>query len=160
MDSDLLELMPETSLELIIEDGFRHFDKRNGTKIEYTPIKQMFNNIEIIYTHNWFCQIGDTIFCHPSAYSKGILKTSENAMLYFKKNGYVFKNIVMAHTHRVGYTKIGDTNIYEQGAFCDTSKMLYHNGNLVDNQKEGFVLITQDQNGETIFEHNKLIVLN
>ena len=69
LDSDLLELMPQTSLELIIIDGFRHFNKREKTKIEYKPLREVFEDIEIDYVNNWYCQIGDCIFCHPTAYS-------------------------------------------------------------------------------------------
>ena len=160
LDSDLLELMPKTSLELIFVDGFRHFDKRERTKVEYKPLKDVFENIEIEYTDNWYCQINDTIFCHPMAYSSGILKTAEKAMLWFRNEGFNFRRLVMAHTHRSGQYTIGNTTIYEQGAFCDVKKNNYSDGKLFNSQKEGFIFMCQDHAGNTIDDKTKLIVLN
>lgn len=160
LDTDLLELMPDNSLELIFEDGFTHFNKREHTKIKYEPIKDVFPNIEIEYVHNWFCQIGDTIFCHPTAYSSGILKTAEKAMLWFRNEGYQFSKLVMAHTHRSGSYVVGNTTIYEQGCFCDVKKNNYSDGKLVNSQKEGYMLICQDENGNTIADKTKLVVVN
>lgn len=160
LDSDLLELMPQTSLELIVVDGFRHFNKREKAKIEYKPLQEVFDNIEIDYTNNWYCQIGDCIFCHPTAYSSGILKTAEKAMLWFRNEGFDFKNLIMAHTHRSGQYTIGSTTIYEQGAFCDVEKNNYSNGKLFNSQKEGFIFLCQDNNGNTIKDKTKLVVLN
>ena len=158
LDSDLLELMPKTSLELILDDGFRHFDKREHTKVWYEPLKEIFTDIQIEYTDSWFCQIGDAIFCHPTAYSSGILKTAEKAMLWFRNEGYDFKRLVMAHTHRSGKYTIGNTTLYEQGAFCDTKKNNYSDGKLFNSQKEGFIYLKQDIDGNTIGD--ELVVLN
>lgn len=160
LDSDLLELQPQTSLELIFDDGFRHYNKREKTKVYYEPLKNIFDDIEIEYTNNWFCQINDTIFCHPTAYSSGILKTAEKAMLFFRNEGYNFSKLVMAHTHRSGQYTIGNTTIYEQGAFCDTKKNNYSDGKLFNSQKQGFIYLCQDENGNTIAEKTKLVVLN
>lgn len=160
LDSDLLELMPETSLELIIDDGFKHYDKVSKVKIEYPPIKTMYDDIDIVYTSNWYVQINDTIFCHPKAFSSGILKTAEKAMYFFRNEGMNFKTLVLAHTHRIGYYKIGNTMIYEQGAFCDVNANNYSDGCLVNSQKEGFIYICQDINGNTIESKTKLITLN
>ena len=160
LDSDLLELMPQTSLELIIIDGFRHFNKREKTKIEYKPLREVFEDIEIDYVNNWYCQIGDCIFCHPTAYSSGILKTAEKAMLWFRNEKFDFKNLVLAHTHRSGQYTIGNTTIYEQGAFCDVKKNNYSDEKLFNSQKEGFIFLCQDNNGNTIKDKTKLIVLN
>ena len=160
LDSDLLELQPDTSLESIIEDGFRWFNKKEGSKTEYEPLQEIITDIEIEYTHNWYCQIGDIIFCHPKAFSSGILKTSEKAMYWFRNEGYNFKNLVMAHTHRSGSYTIGNTTIYEQGAFCDVKKNNYSDGQLYNTQKEGFIYLAQDKNGNTIKDKTKLVVLN
>ena len=160
LDTDILELMPKTSLELIFVDGFRHFDKRERTKIEYKPLIEVFEDIEIDYTDNWYCQIGDTIYCHPTAYSSGILKTAEKAMLWFRNEGFQFTKLVMAHTHRSGQYTIGNTTIYEQGAFCDTKANNYSDGKLFNSQKEGFIFTAQNENGVTIDAKTKLVVLN
>lgn len=160
LDSDIAELMPKTSLELIFVDGFFHYDKREGTKSWYTPINQLFTNVEIEYTDNWWTQIGDTIFAHPSAFSTGVLKTAEKAMYFFRNEGYQFGELVMAHTHRVGEYYIGNTRIIEQGAFSDISKNNYSNGQLYNSQKEGFVYLCQDINGKTIRAKTELVALN
>ena len=160
LDTDLLELQPDTSLELIFDDGFNHYNKKEHTKVWYEPIKDLFENIEIQYTHNWHCQIGDAIFCHPTAYSSGILKTAEKAMLWFRNEGYDFRRLIMAHTHRSGQYTIGNTTVYEQGCFCDTKKNNYSDGKLVNSQKEGFIYLAQDENGNTIDSKVQLVVLN
>lgn len=160
LDNEMAELMPRTSLELIFVDGFFHYDKREGTKSWYTPIKELFPTIEIDYTDDWWVQIGDTIFAHPSAFSSGVLKTAEKAMYFFRNEGMQFMELVMAHTHRVGEYYIGNTRIIEQGAFSDVSKNNYNNGQLYNSQKEGFVYLCQDINGKTIREKTELVALN
>lgn len=160
LDSDILELMPDTSLELIFVDGFRHYDKRSKSKVWYEPLCKVFDDIEIEYLDSWHCQIGDTVFCHPIAYSSGILKTAEKAMMWFRNEGVNFRKLVMAHTHRSGQYTIGNTTIYEQGAFCDTKKNNYSDGKLFNSQKEGFIFIAQDADGNTIDDKTKLVVLN
>lgn len=160
LDSDLLELMPQTSLELIFVDGFKHYNKREKTKVEYKPLNKVFDDIEIEYTNSWYTQLGDTIFCHPKAFSSGILKTAEKAMLWFRNEGFQFRTLVMAHTHRVGMYTIGNTTIYEQGAFSDTKANNYTDGQLYNSQKEGFIYLCQDGKGNTIRDATKLVVLN
>ena len=150
LDSDVLELMPKTSLELICEDGFHHYDKRNHTKVWYEPLKNIFNDIEVQYIDNWFCQIGQTIFCHPLAFNGQPMKTAEKAMYFFRNEGYEFSSLVMAHTHRIGQYSIGNTDLFEQGCCCDTSKMNYSDGKLVNSQREGFLFLGQDKDGKII----------
>lgn len=160
LDSDILELMPNNAMELIVVDGFNHYDKRNKCKSYYEPLVNVFDDVEIEYTGDWKCQIGQTIFCHPQAFSSGIMKTAEKAMSWFRNEGYVFTSLVMAHTHRSGEYTIGNTTIYEQGACCDTKKNNYSDGKLYNSQKEGFLYICQDSNGKIIKDKTKLVVLN
>lgn len=160
LDTDLLELMPKTSLELIILDGFKHYDKKKGTKVEYTPLVNVFDNIEIQYIDSWFCQIGKTIFCHPLAFSAQPMKTSERAMQYFRNEGYDFTSLVMAHTHRVGEYMIGNTVLYEQGCCCETQELNYTDGKLTPSQQEGFLFVAQDSKGELLRDKTKLIGIN
>lgn len=160
LDGDMLELMPQTALDLICTDGFNHYDKRNKCKTWYEPLVKVFDDVEIIYTENWHCQIGDTIFCHPSAFSSGIMKTAEKAMLWFRNEGYNFKTLVMSHTHRLGEYAVGNTIMYEQGTCSDVTKQHYCDGKLVNSQKEGFLYLCQDEDGNTIKDKTKLIKLN
>lgn len=160
LDTDLLELMPKTSLELIFIDGFKHYNKRERTKVEYEPLTKVIDGVNITYTDNWFCQIGQTIFCHPLAYSSQIMKTAENAMLYFRNEGYDFTSLVMAHTHRVGEYTVGNTTLYEQGACCETKANNYGDGRLTKSQKEGFIFVAQDKNGKILRDKSQLVCLN
>lgn len=160
LDTDILELMPKTSLELIFEDGFKHYNKRERIKVEYKPLCEVINDVEIEYTDNWFCQIGKTIFCHPLAFNSGIMKTAENAMGYFRNEGYTFTSLVMAHTHRVGEYVVGNTTLYEQGCCCDTKQNNYGDGRLTRSQKEGFLFIAQDADGNVIRDKTRLVCLN
>lgn len=160
LDNDLLELMPRTSLELIFVDGFTHYNKELHTKVHYDPLKEVFHDIEIRYVDSWYTQIGKTIFCHPSSFSSGIMRTAEKARRYFKDEGFVFSSLVMAHTHRIGHYVIGDTVIYDQGAACNTKAMQYADGRLVASQKEGFIWLEQDTDGNLIEENTNIIRLN
>lgn len=160
LDSDILELMPNNALDLVFNDGFNHYDKRNKCKVYYEPLKNVFDDIEIDYTENWYCQIGQTIFCHPQAFVSQPMKTAEKAMLWFRNEGFLFTSLIMAHTHRTGEYTIGNTVIYEQGACCDTKKNNYSDGKLYNSQKEGFIYVCQDKDGKLIKDKTKLVVLN
>lgn len=161
LDSDLIELMPSTPLSLIFMDGFKHYNKRNGSDVWYRPINELFPDIDINYTNDWKCKIGNVWFCHPSASSSGILKTTEKAMDFFHKTDKeVFSGIVMAHTHRLAQAKIGFINLYEQGACCDVSKMTYGDGKLFAPQKSGFIVVCLDNNGDIVETKTRLISLN
>ena len=162
LDTDILELMPQTSLELIFIDGFNHYNKREGSKVWYEPLNKIFEkeNIEIEYTNNWFCQIGQTIFCHPFAFASNPMKTSEKAMYWFRNEGYNFTSLVMAHTHKIGQYKIGNTLLLEQGCCCDTKKNYYSGGKLINSHKEGFVYLCQDKEGKVIDNKVDLVCLN
>lgn len=160
LDTDILELMPQTSLELIFEDGFHHYNKREKTKVWYSPLKECFDNIEMVYNDKWYSQIGDVIFCHPLTYSSQPMITTDKARRYFKDEGFLFTTIVMAHTHRVGSYPIGDTMMYEQGAACDVTQMRYHDGNFARTQKEGFIYLCLDSSGKEIEAKTKLVRLN
>ena len=160
LDPDIAALMPNTVLDLIFDDGFHHYDKRCHTKVWYEPVKNIFaeQGIEVVYTGNWFCQIGKTIFAHPSAYSSGIMKTAEKALTFFKNQGNIdFDSIVLGHTHRLGDYTLGEVTIYEQGCCCDVASNNYNNGRLVTPQTEGFIYVCQDSNGNIVREATKLV---
>lgn len=163
LDSDILELMPETSLELILIDGFYHYSKKEKAKIWYEPLGKVFekDDVDIEYVDDWKCKIGKTWFVHPLSYRQNILATCEKAKDYLQdvdKEG--FDCVVMAHTHAVGDSKKGYIRLFEQGACAHVEKMDYMDGRLSKPQKQGFVLICQDELGELIQEKSKLFILN
>ena len=164
LDSDILELMPQTSLELMFIDGFNHYNKRHGTKTYYPPLcevlSDLIEDIEVEYTNSWWTQIGDTIICHPIAFSAGMLQTAKKAKEYFQDAGATFNNLIMGHVHRVGMYKLGNVTIYEQGCCCDTEKLHYGDGRLVTPQKEGFIYFGQDISGTTVQSSVDLVALN
>lgn len=160
LDTDLQELMPETALDYIFIDGFTHYDRKTHSKIHYDAIKDVFDDVEIVYEGKWFVKIGDVVICHPRAFASNPMKTAEKAAIWFRNEGVSFNALIMAHTHRLGSYKIGATTIYEQGAACDTKKMLYGDGMLQNSQKEGFMYLCLDENGRNMEEHTKLIALN
>ena len=161
LDADLLELLPETPIELVFIDGFKHYDKKLKAKIEYEPIADIFDDINFIYSYDWKCKIGKTWFVHPVAYSSGALKTTEKAMDYFHRiDKELFDSVIMAHTHSVAYEKIGYINLYEQGACCDVSQMTYNDSKMARPQKKGFMYICQDKDGNLIESKTKQIRLN
>ena len=160
LDTDVQELLPETALDYLFVDGFTHYDRQLRTKTHYDPICEVFDNIKIEYIGNWHCQIFDTIFCHPKAFASNPMKTAEKAMYFFRNEGKQFKTLVMAHTHRTGSYTIGNTTIYEQGAACETDKMNYTDGMLINSQKQGFIYLCYDNDGNCMPEKTKLVTLN
>lgn len=160
LDSDILELMPDTSLELIFVDGFRHYDKRSKSKIWYEPLCSIFEDIDIKFVNDWKCVIGKTVFAHPLAYRSGMLATADKAKDYLQDTiKEPFDTVVLAHTHKVGYTKKGYIGLYEQGAFADVKKMDYVDGRLMSPQQSGFAVICQDEEGNIIEEKSKIIII-
>ena len=138
LDTDILELMPDTSLELIFLDGFKHYDKLSRSKIYYEPLVNIFDDIEIQYVDDWKCKIGKTWFVHPLAYRQGMLATADKAKDYLQdtdKEG--FDCVVMAHTHMIGDSKRGYIRLLEQGAFANVDKMNYMDGKLNGNEVYG-----------------------
>lgn len=161
LDSDILELMPSNSLELIFEDGFRHYDKRTGCKSFYEPICNIFDDIEIKYVNDWKCKINKTWFVHPLAYRSGMLATADKAKDYLQDTDKEpFDCLVMAHTHSVGDSKKGYIRLIEQGAFAKVDEMRYADGRLTKPQKQGFAIICQDKDGYLIQDKTKVVVLN
>lgn len=161
LDSDILELMPKTALELILIDGFNHYNKELHTKVHYDALRDVFDgSVEIVYNDAWYSVIGDVIFCHPLAYSSGMMATSEKARRFFKDEGYEFGCLVMAHTHHTGSYDVGDIVMYEQGAACETSKQNYSDGKLFRSQKEGFIFLCLDMDGKLIQNATELVKLN
>jgi len=160
LDNELQELIPMTALDYIFVDGFTHYDRKTGTKTKYEPLESVFEDVEIDYTGTWFSIINDAIFCHPKTFVSSPLKTAEKALYWFRNEGYSFKHLIMSHTHRIGQYKIGNSTMYEQGACCETEKMEYSDGLLINSQKQGFIYLCQDKDGNTIEKETKLVSLN
>ena len=160
LDNELQELMPETALDYIFIDGFTHYDRKTKAKVKYSPLCDVFDDIEIKYTGTWYSQYKDVLFCHPKAFASSPLKTAEKALYWFRNEGFEFKTLIMSHTHRVGSYKIGNSMIYEQGCCCETSKMRYNDGQLINSQKEGFMIICLDKEGHVIENKTHIKTLN
>ena len=161
LDTDILELLPDTSLELILIDGFRHYNKRSRSKITYEPLCDVFDNIEIEYVDDWKCKIGKTWFAHPMAYRQNSLATAERTMDFLHKTEREpFDCVVLGHTHAIGETKKGFVKLIEQGACCDVNKLNYADGRLSNPQKMGFAIICQNKDGDLIESKSKVIALN
>lgn len=163
IDTDILQLQPNTSLELIFEDGFRNYDKLNRTKTWYEPVTSVFEDtgIEVKFVDNWKVKIGKTWFVHPLAYRSNILATADKAKDYLQDTDREsFDCVVMAHTHSVGDSEKGYIRLIEQGAFCNVDKMRYSDGRLQKPQKKGFAIIAQDKNGRLIKDKTKVVVLD
>lgn len=160
LDTDLIELMPDTPLDLIFNDGFRKYDKERGVKAHYEPLKDVLPaDIQTVYSENWWCRVGNTIFAHPSAYSSAMLKTTEKAVNYFLRTEKNFDTIVLAHTHKLGQYIQGGIYMFEQGAACHVESMRYNDGKLTVPQQKGCLYLCQDKDGNLMFDRCKLIAL-
>lgn len=161
LDNELQELMPETAFDYIFVDGFTHYDRKTRAKVKYPPLCEVFDDVEIEYSGTWYSKYGNVYFVHPRAFSSGPMKTAEKALNWLRNEmNQPIGAVIMSHTHRLGMYKIGKTMIYEQGCCCETDKMLYNDGNLINSQKEGFMLIYLDFDGNLIEDKTKLISLN
>lgn len=150
LDSDVLELMPNSPLELIFIDGFSWYDKRHKQKVKYNPLTDIYPNIDFVYPDDWKYQLGDTIFCHPTAFSGQPLKTADKSLDWFLKNNYKFDNLIVAHTHKVGNYFMAGKGLYESGCLFDLEKNNYTDGKLTTPQSCGYIYIEQDINGSTV----------
>ncbi len=158
--NDLINLLPRTPFSLIVDEGFNNYDHSSHSKVWYDSLREIFPDKNFYYDGKWYAQIGDTIFCHPTAFKSGILATAEKAMYWFRNEGYMFSNLCLSHTHRSGEYAVGNTTIIEQGTCSDVAKNNYRDGMLVNEQKEGFVYLCQDEDGRTIKELTQRVVLN
>ena len=161
LDPDVLELMPSTALDMICDIGFYHYDHKLRTKVFYEPLTKVFEdtNTEVEYTGNWWCKVGKTIFAHPSAFSSGILSTTQKAMQYFLQEREEFDAICLGHTHQIGYSYFGKIHLYEQGCMCDSSEMTYTDGKLYKSQTNGCFYAVQDKNGNLLYDKSRLVLL-
>lgn len=159
LNEDLMNLMPDTPMDLIINDGFKNRDRRNKTETWYSPLTEVFaeSGINVSYTGDWYRKVGKTIFAHPLSYSSGMLKTTEKAVDYFLRNDRDFTAIVLGHTHKLGSYVQGDIRMYEQGCCCDLTKIDYNDGYLTLPSQNGFIYVCQDKDGEIIPEKTKLV---
>lgn len=150
LDSEVLELMPNSALELIFMDGFKWYNKRQKQKVQYEALQYVYPEIEFIYPDDWKYQFGDTIFCHPHAFSSQPLKTADKALDWFLKSGYQFDNLIVAHTHKVGNCFIAGKGLYEQGCLFDLTKNNYTDGKLTTPQSCGYIYLEQNAKGSTV----------
>ena len=160
LNEDLMNLMPDSPMDLIINDGFKDNDRFNRTEIYYPPLREVFEdqNINVYYNGDWYCRVGNVIFAHPLSYSSSMMKTTEKAVTYFTcTENRTFTAIVMAHTHKVGFYKVGDIKMYEQGCCCKLDMLDYADGKLQDPQQNGYMYLALDKDGNIIEDKTKLI---
>lgn len=156
IDSGVGSLLPTSPLKLILDDGFYNYDKMCGKQFFYKPLKKILK-CKVHYENNYWCKIGDVIYCHPSAYSSAIMGTAKKAMEYFNSQGLNYKAIVLGHTHKLGLYKLGDKLLIEQGCVADTKKLKYFSGKLTLPQSGGYVYMELDNNNKLIKNSVKLV---
>jgi predicted phosphodiesterase len=160
LDSDVLSLMPSNVIDLLLDTGFYIKDYQNGRNEfkECLTDTLIDEDVDIINTHNWYYQIGNTIFAHPTRFSSVPLKTVNVANDYFKNKGFDYDSIVIGHTHKTGYFKDGSVHLFEQGCLCDELDYA-KSGNMIMSQQTGFVYLEQDILGNLIYKKSKLIII-
>lgn len=157
--TEVMDLMPDSPLDLIIKDGFRKRDRFFGTDIWYEPIESVLTQrgVDVHFDGEWHCKVGHTIFAHPLAYSSGMLKTTEKAVNYFLRVDRDFNALVLGHTHKMGSYFQGGIAMYEQGCCCDLSRLNYTDGQLMIPNQAGFLYICHDADGNIIQDKTKLV---
>jgi predicted phosphodiesterase len=161
LNEDLMSIMPDSPMDLIVNDGFKVKDRVNKTETWYSPISDLFREegIDVSYTGEWWRKVGNTIFAHPLSYSSGMLKTTEKAVEHFLRKDREFNAIVLGHTHKLGSYIQGNIKMYEQGCCCDLNKLDYNDGYLTLPGQNGFIYICHDKNGNIISEETEIIEL-
>ncbi len=161
LNEDIMNLMPDSPLDFIVNEGFKNKDRLNRTETWYSPLTEVFDGsgIEISYDGNWFVKVGKTFLVHPLSYSAQMLKTTEKAVNYFLRVDSDFDSLIMAHTHKLGSFIQGGIKMYEQGCCCKTEMLDYTAGKLTLPAQKGFIMATQDINGNLIANSTKLISL-
>lgn len=161
LNEDLMSIMPDSPMDLIVNDGFKVKDRVNKTETWYSPIADLFREegIDVSYTGEWWRKVGNTIFAHPLSYSSGMLKTTEKAVEHFLRKDRDFNAIVLGHTHKLGSYIQGNIKMYEQGCCCDLNKLDYNDGYLTLPAQNGFMYICHDKNGDIISEETKIVEL-
>ena len=156
---DVLQLMPQTAMDLICDFGFTKHNHADKSHTFYTPIKDNYDDIEIEYTKNWYCKIGGTVLAHPKACSSSILSTASKALMYFYKQGLTdIDAVVLAHTHKLGMYRDGAAWIVEQGCLCKDAEYTT-DGNLTTPHSRGCAYISQDAEGKYVFDKSHLVWL-
>lgn len=160
INEDLLNLMPNSPLDLIVHDGFKNNDRYTRTEIFYKPLRALFD-IPILCDDSWYCRVGNVIFAHPKAYSSVMMKTTEKAVTYFTRQSDTrnFTAVVLAHTHKIGFYMSGDIRMYEQGCCCRLDELDYADGKLQSPQQNGYMYICLDNDGNIIEDKTKLITM-
>ena len=161
LNEDLMSIMPDSPMDLIINDGFKVKDRINKTETWYSPIADVFKDegIEVSYTGEWARKVGQTIFAHPLSYSSGMLKTTEKAVDHFLRKDRDFEAIVLGHTHKLGSYIQGNIKMFEQGCCCDLNKLDYNDGYLTLPGQNGYLYICQDKDGKIIDDCTKIEIL-
>jgi predicted phosphodiesterase len=157
LDSDVIQLMPSSNLELIINTGFTKYNHETHTKEYFSPLREVMDKIDIYYDGNYYNQIGKTLFVHPYTFSNSPMKTVEKCAIYFSREKSDFDTIVMGHTHRTGYYRWGEVHLFEQGSLC--KEMEYTTGRIGYQQSNGYMYIVQDKEGNLIYDKTKLEVI-
>lgn len=162
LNDDLMNLMPDSPMDLIVNDGFKNKDRLNRTETWYAPLVEVFQGtgINVVYNGEWWYKVGKTIFAHPLSYSSGMLKTTEKAVEYFLRIDRDFDSVVLAHTHKLGSYVQGNINMYEQGCCCKTELLDYADGYLTIPAQKGFIYLCQNCDGDIIPSKTKLVQIN
>lgn len=157
LNENILNIMPDSPMDLIINDGFKNKDRRLRVESYYAPLADELE-IPISYTGDWYCRIGNVLFAHPLTYSSAIMKTADRAVSYFLRQNDTrdINAIVLAHTHKVGYYMTGDIRLYEQGCCCNISQIDYANGKLMYPQQCGYIYCCLDNCGNVVDESTRL----
>lgn len=157
---DFMQLMPDSPMDLIVNEGFKNNDRRTKTEVYYKPLTEVLD-IGIEYKGNWYHREGNVIFAHPLAYSSPMMKTTEKAVNFFLRQADMrdFTSVVLAHTHKVGFYMSGNIRMYEQGCCCMIESMDYADGKLQSPQQKGYMYICLDKSGNIIEEKTKQITI-
>lgn len=124
------------------QDGFfeRHYD---------------FNNVSYERgVNNWFVQIGQAIFCHPSRTSSMTCRSVELAHQYFMSRGYSYQAVIMGHTHRLASCVTDGKLLIEQGCMCVPLDYAAKSDIKYKPTSFGYAVVVMDEHGNVDFNES------
>lgn len=152
---EISSLVNEDILDMLA-NGFTVYEKMNKKKKHYRSFKN------VIYANEFYYKVGKTVFTHPLNFSQVDGKIAVLSANYFKQMFEDVDCVVVAHTHKICNILSGSSGIYsyEQGCICD--EMNYaKRGNLnLKRQRNGYIMVVQDIEGNLMVNETKQYVLD
>lgn len=134
----------------------------NGEEIDDSGLlvkKHDFGNVTHQKLEPWWVQIGKTIFCHPHGWggnAPGATVFSVDKMFRDRLPENHYDAIVCGHTHRIYWGVVNNRLLIEQGSMSARADYEHKADLKHGHSMNGYCVIRQDEDGNTLFNHSKI----